>query len=252
MNLKKEKTLRYKLLIEYDGTNFVGWQRQKSGLAVQEVLENALKTALREDITLFGSGRTDTGVHALGQVAHFETNQNLNLFKIRESLNALVRPHLISVHEVQQVPDDFHARFSAKERSYVYQILNTPFPPALLKNKAWWVHTPLDIKLMQEAANLLIGKHDFSTFRASECQAKSPIKTINSIQFEKNDHLIKMHIKAKSFLHHQVRNIIGSLVLVGQKKWTVEDFEKAFKGKDRRLGGPTAPPEGLYFVSVEY
>lgn len=252
MNLKKEKTLRYKLLIEYDGTNFVGWQRQKSGLAVQEVIEQALKTALREEVTLFGSGRTDTGVHALGQVAHFETNQNLNLFKIRESLNALIRPHLISIHEVTKVSDDFHARFSAIERSYTYQILNTPFPPALLKNKAWWVRTPLDIEQMQKAADLLIGKHDFSTFRASECQAKSPIKTINSIYFEKQDDIIKMHISAKSFLHHQVRNIIGSLVLVGQKKWSINDFETAFKGKDRRLGGPTAPAEGLYFVSVQY
>lgn len=244
--------MRYKLLIEYDGTNFVGWQRQKSGLAVQEVIEQALKTALREEVTLFGSGRTDTGVHALGQVAHFETKQNLNLFKIRESLNALIRPHLISIHEVTQVSDDFHARFSAIERSYTYQILNTPFPPALLKNKAWWVRTPLDMDQMQKAADLLIGKHDFSTFRASECQAKSPIKTINSIHFEKQDDIIKMHISAKSFLHHQVRNIIGSLVLVGQKKWSINDFETAFKGKDRRLGGPTAPPEGLYFVSVQY
>ncbi len=244
--------MRYKLIIEYDGTNFVGWQRQKSGLAVQEILENALKTALREEVTLFGSGRTDTGVHALAQVAHFETKQDLNLFKIRESLNALVRPHLISVHEVQKVPDDFHARFSAKERTYVYQILNTPYPPALLKNKAWWIHTPLDVQLMQKAANLLIGKHDFSTFRASECQANSPIKTINTIHFEKEGDIIKMHIKAKSFLHHQVRNIIGSLVLVGQKKWSVQDFEKAFQGKDRRLGGPTAPADGLYFVSVLY
>ncbi len=244
--------MRYKLIIEYDGTNFKGWQRQKSGLAIQEVIENALKTALREEITLFGSGRTDTGVHAIGQVAHFETEQNLNLFKIRESLNALVRPHLISIHDVQKVSDDFHARFSAKERSYVYQILNSSFPPALLKNKVWWIHTPLDINSMQEAANLLIGKHDFSTFRASECQAKSPIKTINSIHFEQDGNIIKMHISAKSFLHHQVRNIIGSLVLVGQGKWSIKDFEIAFKGKDRKLGGPTAPPEGLYFVSVKY
>lgn len=244
--------MRYKLIIEYDGTDFVGWQRQKSGLAVQEVLETALKTALRQEITLFGSGRTDAGVHALGQVAHFETDQELNLFKTRESLNALVRPHLISIHKVEKVSDDFHARFSAKERSYVYQILNTPYPPALLKNKAWWVHSPLNVNQMQKAANLLIGKHDFSTFRASECQAKSPIKTINDIQFEKEGDLIKMHIKAKSFLHHQVRNIIGTLVLVGQKKWSIQDFQTAFEGKDRRLGGPTAPPEGLYFVSVQY
>lgn len=244
--------MRYKLIIEYDGTDFVGWQRQKSGLAVQEVLETALKTALRQEITLFGSGRTDAGVHALGQVAHFETDQELNLFKTRESLNALVRPHLISIHKVEKVSDDFHARFSAKERSYVYQILNTPYPPALLKNKAWWVHSPINVNQMQKAANLLIGKHDFSTFRASECQAKSPIKTINDIQFEKEGDLIKMHIKAKSFLHHQVRNIIGTLVLVGQKKWSIQDFQTAFEGKDRRLGGPTAPPEGLYFVSVQY
>lgn len=244
--------MRYKLLIEYDGSEFVGWQRQKSGLSVQEVLENALSTALRSPITIFGSGRTDTGVHAIGQVAHFEWEEELNLFKLRESLNALVRPHLISIHQVEKTSDDFHARFSAKQRSYIYQILNTPYPPALLKNKAWWVYTPLDVDLMQEAANLLIGKHDFSTFRASECQAKSPIKTIDEITFVKEGDLIKMQIKAKSFLHHQVRNIIGTLVLVGQKKWSIDDFKNALEKKDRKAGGPTAPADGLYFISVKY
>lgn len=244
--------MRYKLLIEYEGTSFCGWQRQKDGLSVQQIIEDALKTVFKVDITLFGSGRTDAGVHATGQVAHFDVSENLNLFKLRESLNALVRPHPISIKDIELVSDDFHARFSAQKRVYHYKILNTIYPPSLLKNRVWWYKYPLDVKLMNEAAQLLIGKHDFSTFRASECQAKSPTKTIDSIHLTKEDDIITMCIQARSFLHHQVRNIIGSLVLVGAKKWTVQDFEKALQAKDRRAGGPTAPAEGLYFSKIIY
>ena len=244
--------MRYKLLIEYDGTPFVGWQRQQDQLSVQEVLEKALSVAVREKIEIQGSGRTDTGVHALGQVAHFDTIQPVDLYKLRESINALVRPHPISIKEIKLVSDDFHARFSAKQRTYLYQIQNTRYPPALDKNRVWWFVHPLDEIKMQEAADLLIGKHDLSTFRASQCQAKSPVKTIDEIQIIRTNENVLIQIKARSFLYHQVRNIVGSLVYVGCGKWTVRDFEKAFRACDRKKGGETAPACGLYFVSVQY
>lgn len=245
--------MRYKLLIEYDGTPFVGWQRQKDGISVQEVLETALKTALRAETPLFGSGRTDTGVHALGQVAHFDTATQIDCFRLRESLNALVRPYPVSIHQVEQVSDTFHARFDAKERTYLYRILNTPYPPALEVNRVWWYKYPLDVNKMNEAAQILVGKHDFSTFRASECQAKSPIKTLNYIQLIRtNDNHIEMTIKARSFLHHQVRNIIGTLVNVGCGKWDKADLQTALNAKDRRAGGQTAPAQGLYFMHITY
>ncbi len=244
--------MKYKLLIEYDGTGFCGWQRQKDGIAVQQVLEDALATALRHPVTLFGSGRTDTGVHAMAQVAHFETDVPIKPDVLRESLNALVRPYAVSVKVVEAADDDFHARFSAKERTYLYRILNTPFPPALDNNRVWWYKYPLDVDAMNRAAQLLVGRHDFSTFRASECQAKSPVKTLNEIHLERVGDEIHMHVKAKSFLHHQVRNIIGSLVQVGCGKWTVDDFAAAFAACDRRRGGQTAPAQGLYFIAVTY
>ena len=244
--------MRYKLIIEYDGTPFVGWQRQKSGLSVQGVLEKALKIALRQEIELFGSGRTDAGVHALGQTAHFDYARSVDLFKLRESLNALVRPYPISVREILSVADSFHARFSAKQRTYIYRILNTRFPPALNKNRVWWYAKELDVVQMNKAAALLIGKHDFSTFRASECQAKSPVKTLDFIELKRSGDEIIMTIKAKSFLHHQVRNIIGTLINVGNGSWSISDFQTAFEKKNRTCGGQTAPAAGLYFVSVQY
>lgn len=245
--------MRYKLLIEYDGTPFVGWQKQKDGVAVQEMLEKALSTALRESVTLFGSGRTDTGVHAFGQVAHFDTTKTIDCYRLSESLNALVRPYPISIHRVEKTAETFHARFDARERTYLYRILNTPYPPALEHNRVWWYKYPLDVDKMNEAAHLLLGKHDFSTFRASECQAKSPVKTLNYIHLTRTpDNHIEMIIKARSFLHHQVRNIIGSLVNVGCGKWSITDFQKAFEAKDRRAGGQTAPAQGLYFMHIDY
>ncbi len=245
--------MRYKLVIEYDGTPFVGWQRQKDGISIQEVLEKALSTAIREPITIFGCGRTDTGVHAYSQVAHFDTAKTLDCFRMRESLNALVRPYPISIRAIEHVDESFHARFSARERTYIYRIANTPYPPALERNRVWWYKYSLDIDKMNTAAQLLVGKHDFSTFRASECQAKSPIKTINAIQIYRTpDNHIEMRIKARSFLHHQVRNIIGTLVLVGCGKWTLNDFQKALEACDRRAGGQTAPAQGLYFVHVDF
>ncbi len=244
--------MRYKLLIEYDGTLFCGWQRQKDGISIQEVLEKALAVCLRENIVVFGSGRTDTGVHAYGQVAHFDCAGEQEPNRLRESLNALVRPYPIAIHFVERVDEDFHARFNAKQRTYIYKIANTVFPPALDRNRVWWLRYPLDEKQMNETAQLLVGKHDFSTFRASECQAKSPIKTLDEIRVWREGYYVYMQVQARSFLHHQVRNIIGSLVRVGCQKWSHDDFKRAFEACDRRVGGQTAPAAGLYFVSVKY
>ena len=249
---QRDKALRYRLTIEYDGTPFCGWQRQSGQTTVQEVLEVALQTALRQPIELVGSGRTDTGVHALGQVAHFDTDVTVDTYRLRESLNALVRPHPISVLGIEVVPDTFHARFSAKQRAYLYRIQNTRFPPALNRDRVWWYVHPLNESAMQEAANLLIGKHDLSTFRASGCQAHSPVKTIDTITIRRTGVEVCITIKARSFLYHQVRNIVGSLVYVGCGKWSVADFESAFQSRDRKRGGETAPACGLYFISVDF
>lgn len=244
--------MRYKFVLEYDGAPFIGWQRQAGQVSVQGVMEDALKTALRFPITVWGSGRTDTGVHAIAQVAHIETEKKLDTYRLFESLNALVRPYPISIKSIEEVSDDFHARFSAKKRHYIYKIQNTPYPPSLNKGHVWWVHHELDIKKMQQAANLMLGKHDFSTFRASECQAKSPVKTLDTFEILQKGEIIECHVSAKSFLHHQVRNMVGTLELVGEGKWSIEKFKKAFEACDRTKGGPTAPPEGLYFESVDY
>lgn len=244
--------MRYKLTIEYDGTPFCGWQKQSGCLTVQETIEQALTTALRTPTELYGSGRTDTGVHALAQVAHFDCQSEQNEYQLRESLNALVRPYPISIHTIERVSDDFHARFSAKQRSYLYHIQNTRFPPAININRVWWLPYPLDTETMQQAADLLIGKHDLSTFRAAQCQAKSPVKTIDELTVTRSDNDVFIQIKARSFLYHQVRNIVGSLAYVGYGKWTIDDFRKAFEAKDRRRGGETAPAAGLYFQSVTY
>ena len=244
--------MRYKLTIEYDGTPFCGWQKQRGPVTVQGVLEKAIETAIREPVELQGSGRTDTGVHALGQVAHFDCETGHHTDRLRESLNALVRPYPISVRLIESVPDDFHARFSAKQREYVYHIQNTRYPPALNVNRVWWLPYPLDVPLMQEAANLLIGKHDLSTFRAAQCQAKSPVKTIDELTVTREGEDVFIRIKARSFLYHQVRNIVGSLAYVGYGKWTFDDFRSAFEACDRKRGGETAPACGLYFIGVQY
>ena len=244
--------MKYKFVIEYDGTPFIGWQRQSGQLSVQGVLEDALKTALRHPVTVWGSGRTDTGVHAIAQVAHIETEEKLDTFRLFESLNALVRPYPISIKSIEPADDNFHARFSAKKRYYLYKIQNTPYPPSLNKGRVWWVRPQLNIGKMQQAANLLLGKHDFSTFRASECQAKSPVKTLDAFDIVQTGEIIECRISAKSFLHHQVRNMVGTLKLVGEGKWSIEKFHKAFEACDRTKGGPTAPSEGLYFARIDY
>lgn len=244
--------MRYKLTVEYDGTPFVGWQKQEGRLSVQSVLEKAVSIAVREPVDVQGSGRTDAGVHAVGQVAHFDCATPQNEYKLRESINALVRPHPISIKAVEAVSDDFHARFSARQREYLYKIQNTRFPPALDHQRVWWFVHPLDEVKMQQAADLLIGKHDLSTFRAAQCQAKSPVKTIDELTVSRQGDFVFIRIKARSFLYHQVRNIAGSLAYVGCGKWTVDDFKHAFQACDRKQGGETAPASGLYFISVRY
>ena len=244
--------MRYKLTLEYDGDPFIGWQKQAGQLSVQGVLESALKTYLIKTTTVCGSGRTDAGVHALGQVAHFDSDEKLDLRKAQYSLNALMRPNPVVIRKMEAVDVDFHARFSAKQRTYLYRIQNTNFPPALNAGRVWHVNQPLDVDKMNEAAKLLIGKHDFSTFRAANCQAKSPIKTLDEIKVARVGEEVHITVSAKSFLYHQVRNFTGALVNVGIGTWSVADFKKAFEACDRTKGAITAPAEGLYFMRVEY
>ncbi len=242
----------YKIKIEYDGTSFCGWQRQKGHPSVQEEIEKALSVYFRQPITIQGAGRTDTGVHALGQVASFTASKEVDLGKMLWGVNAIMRPQAICLLDAEIMNDDFNARFCAQKRCYEYRILNRTTPSPLLKNRVWWVNIKMDIPLMQKCADMLIGKHDFSTFRSSECQAKSPIKTLDSFVIKKDGDLIIFEVCAKSFLHHQVRNMVGSLYKVGIGQWTADDFKRAFEACDRCKGGPTAPAEGLYFMDVEY
>lgn len=243
---------RYKITIEYDGTNYSGWQQQSNAPSIQEELQKAAFRFLKEDLLVTGAGRTDAGVHALGQVAHFDTQKTLDPFRVCQAFNANLRPQPISVLNAEIVSDDFHARFDAKKRHYIYKILNRRSRPALYENRAWWVHQPLDETLMADAAQVLIGKHDFTTFRAAACQAKSPIKTLDEIRIERYGEFIFLYFSARSFLHHQVRNIVGTLKLVGEGKWTKQQVIDALEAKDRKAGGPTAAAEGLYFEKVDY
>ena len=244
--------MRYKLILEYDGTPFVGWQVQNNGVSVQQVLEKALLTCTKEQTLVYGTGRTDAGVHALDYVAHFDLKEECDSYKLCASLNALVRPYPIAIKKVERVSDDFHARFSARQRSYIYKIQNTRWPAVLNMNRVWQYSLPLNVDKMNEAASLLLGKHDFSTFRDSQCQAKSPVKTLDEIRLWREEDIIYMRVAARSFLHHQVRNIIGTLTLVGEGKWRIEEFHQALTACDRTKGGPTAPAAGLYFEKVIY
>ncbi|NKB44152.1 MAG: tRNA pseudouridine(38-40) synthase TruA [Alphaproteobacteria bacterium] len=243
---------RFKLTIEYDGTDFVGWQRQVNGLSVQQVLEEAALAYCQTKIVVHGAGRTDAGVHALAQVAHVDLPRNDDGRKVRDALNAHLRPHPVAVIEAEEVADDFHSRFQATERFYVYRIVTRRAPVALEKNRAWWLPRDLDASAMHTAAQRLVGQHDFTSFRATECQAKTPVKTVYSLDVKQANDTIEVHAQARSFLHHQVRNIVGTLSLVGEGKWTADDVSTALAAKSRPAGGPTAPPEGLYLVEVRY
>jgi tRNA pseudouridine38-40 synthase len=243
---------RYKLTLEYDGGGLVGWQRQANGLSVQEVLEAAVERFCGAPVTVHGAGRTDAGVHALGQTAHLDLPREASPDVIRNALNHHVKPHAVAVLAVEDVDEHFDARRSARNRVYLYRILNRRPPPALERGRVWHVGPRLDVEAMQEAARLLIGKHDFTTFRDSLCQAKSPVKTLDRLELARLGDEIRIEARARSFLHHQVRNMVGTLKLVGAGKWRVADVAAALAARDRRAGGPTAPPDGLYLVEVVY
>lgn len=244
--------MRYKLTVEYDGAPFVGWQRQDNGASVQGALEEAIFRLSCETVTVTGAGRTDAGVHALGQVAHFDLAKEFPPDRIRDALNHFLRPAPVSVIEAEIAASDFHARFSATARHYLYRILTRRAPPALARGHVWHVVRDLDAEAMHHAAQALAGQHDFTTFRAAECQAKSPVKTLDRLDVARVGEEIHVNASARSFLHNQVRSIVGSLKLVGEGKWTRRDLERALSAKDRRECGPVAPPEGLYLARVDY
>jgi tRNA pseudouridine38-40 synthase len=243
---------RYKLTLEYDGTGLVGWQRQTNGLSVQEILETACARMTGSAILVQGAGRTDAGVHATGQIAHIDLPAPDPPDNIRGALNFHVRPNAVSVLSVEPVENGFHARVSATRRSYLYRILNRRAPPALERNHVWFVAAPLDAVAMAAGARHLLGHHDFTSFRATECQAASPVKTLDRLDVTRVGEEIRIVTEARSFLHHQVRNMVGTLKLVGVGQWRPEDVAAALAARDRGAAGPTAPPEGLYLTSVGY
>jgi tRNA pseudouridine38-40 synthase len=243
---------RYKLILEYDGTPFVGWQLQENGPSVQGRLAQAVKDFADEDTIPRGAGRTDASVHALAQVAHVDLAKDWEPDKVRDALNAQLRPDPIAVLACERVRGDFDARFSAKARHYLYRIVDRRAPLALERDRAWGVFRPLDAKAMDEAAQLLVGHHDFSTFRSTECQAKSPVKSLDRLAVSRHGEIIRVEASARSFLHNQVRSMVGSLKLVGEGRWSAADLAAALAAKDRGACGPVAPPQGLYLVRVDY
>jgi tRNA pseudouridine38-40 synthase len=243
---------RYKLTIEYDGTPFCGWQLQADAPTVQGALEAAVLAMSGEEVRVHGSGRTDAGVHALGQVAHCDIAKPFPPGRLRDGLNAHLRPHPIAVLAAEIVPGTFQARFSARKRHYLYRIRNVRANLALDIGRVWRVPRALDAVAMHQAAQRLIGKHDFTTFRDTECQAKSPDKTLDQLDVIRDGDAVNIVTSARSFLHSQVRSMVGSLVWVGEGRWSADDLAAALAARDRSACGPVAPPEGLYLVHVEY
>ena len=243
---------KYKIIIEYDGTDFVGWQKQENGPSIQSSLEDAIKKITSETVSVFGAGRTDSGVHAKGQVAHFEFSKNISLDNIRDGINQHLRPQPIAILEVKEVNDDFHARFSAKLRTYEYLMINRRAPLTFNKNLAWGIFKKLNMDAMKEAASIFVGKHDFNAFRSIDCQSSSSIKTIQRCSIETNDQHIILSVAAKSFLHSQVRIMTGTLVEVGKGKFNLSDVKDIIKSRDRSKAGATAPAQGLYLLNVDY
>jgi tRNA pseudouridine38-40 synthase len=243
---------RYKLIVEYDGAPFVGWQRQANGLAVQEVLEDAIFAFTGERAVTHAAGRTDAGVHALAMTVHFDLGRPHSADTVRDAINHHLRPRPVAVLAAQAAPDDFHARFSCTGRRYLYRIVNRRAPLALEAGRAWRISAPLAAEAMDESAGTLIGRHDFSTFRAAQCQASSPVKTLSHLSVDRDGEQIFIRAAAPSFLHHQVRSIVGSLVQVGLGRWPARQLKAAREACDRAACGPVAPPEGLYFECAEY
>jgi tRNA pseudouridine38-40 synthase len=245
---------RYRLTVEYDGTPYVGFQRQRNGYAVQEAMERAVKKFTGEDVTIHVAGRTDTGVHALAQVCHVDLTRDWDARRVMEATNAylVMADECVVVLDAEKMDEDFHARFSATTRHYLYRIVNRHVPSPLERERAWWVKMPLDVAAMQDAAAILIGTHDFTTFRAAQCQSKSPVKTLDEIRFSRNGELVEVRVSARSFLHNQVRSLVGTLKLVGEGRWTREDVQAALDARDHQRCGALAPPHGLYLARVEY
>jgi tRNA pseudouridine38-40 synthase len=243
---------RYKLLIEYDGAPFVGWQSQSSGLSVQGVLEAAIAAFSGELVTLQGAGRTDAGVHAFGQVAHVDFRRDWNADTVRDALTAHLRPHPVAVLAADKVSQQFDARFSASKRHYRYRIINRRADLTLDRGRAWRVARPLDAEAMQAAAQRLVGRHDFTTFRHADCQAKSPVKTLDQLDVRREGAEVCIAVSARSFLHTQVRSMVGSLVAVGEGRWSADELAAALAARDRAACAQVAPPEGLYLVRVDY
>jgi tRNA pseudouridine38-40 synthase len=243
---------RYKLTVEYDGTPYVGWQAQDNGPSIQASLTDAIAAFAGERATVFGAGRTDAGVHALGQVAHVDLAKAWDTGNVRDAINFHLRPQPIAVLTAELVADDFDARFSAIKRHYLYRISNRRADLALDVNRAWRVPRPLDSEAMHAAAQQLIGKHDFTTFRSTECQANSPLKTLDRLDVARDGNDLRITASARSFLQHQVRSMAGSLVHVGEGKWSAADLTAVLEARDRARCGQVAPPHGLYLVRVEY
>jgi tRNA pseudouridine38-40 synthase len=243
---------RWRLKIEYDGGPFMGWQRQDHGPSVQQALEEALHKMTGEQAQFIAAGRTDAGVHALAMSAHVDIARARTPHRLREGLNALVRPQPISVLDVEQVEDDWHARFSCVGRRYLYRILSRRAPPALDAGRVWHIPVPLDLEAMREGGACLVGRHDFTTFRSAQCQSDSPVKTLDRLDVEKFGDEVHVTAAARSFLHHQVRSMVGCLALVGRGQWSPHDMKKALEAKDRAALGFNAPPHGLYFVEAVY
>ena len=246
--------MRYKITVEYDGTALVGWQKQKEGPSAQEYLERAIFGFSRQETEVFAAGRTDAGVHALGQVAHFDLDADFSEYKTQEGINAWLRDleAPVSVFKVEKVSDDFHARFSAKGRGYIYRILNRRGQSPLRNNRVWNVSFPLDIEKMRQGAQYLLGHHDFSAFRGAGCQAKSPLKTLDKLDIEQHGEEIIFTVEARSFIYHQVRNMVGTLQEVGRGKLQPEDVKRILESADRTRAGVSAPACGLYLYKVMY
>ena len=243
---------RYKIKIEYEGTPFVGWQFQKNGQSVQEILQKAIFNFSKENVVVTGAGRTDSGVHALAQVAHFDLRKNIKDKKILPAINQNIGNKPVTVLKINKTNKKFHARYNAKKRTYRYMIVNRQSPLALQKNKAWHIRKKLNLKFMKKGAKLLLGTHDFSTFRAASCGAKSPIKTMEKILIKKTKDTIFLQFTSRSFLQQQVRSMVGCIKYLGEGKWNLDDFTSSFKSKSRSRCAPPAPACGLYLAKIEY
>ena len=243
---------RYQIKVEYDGTNFVGWQYQKNGLSIQEILQRAIFQFSREKVTVTGAGRTDAGVHAIGQIAHFDLKKKIKKKNFILGVNQYIGNNPVTILNIIKTDNNFHSRFDAKKRTYQYVIINRQSPLALEKNKAWHIRKKLDLKSMKKGARLLLGTHDFSTFRASSCGAKSPIKTLRRVSIKKKKDKLIFKFISKSFLQQQVRSMVGCIKYLGEGKWELDEFKKAFESKNRLKCAPPAPSYGLYLTKINY